>query len=53
MKYFCIHKGYNHNTNECFKLKDVVEGLIKKAYLTKYVKGGIKDKEESPKSMSP
>lgn len=29
MKYYCFHKSYDHNTNNCIELKDAIGRVIK------------------------
>lgn len=36
-KFFHLHKSYDNNIDECVHLKDIIEELIKKERLTKYV----------------
>lgn len=39
-KYSRFHKVYDHNTDDCIQLKDVIEGLVNRGLLTRYVKEG-------------
>lgn len=39
-KYCRFHRGHDHSTIDCIRLKDVIEALTKRGRLSKYVKGG-------------
>lgn len=51
-KYFCFNKGHNHNTDDYIQLRYAIKGLIKRGRLFEYMKGGKKEKEDSPKIKS-
>lgn len=53
IKILLILKSYSHNTNDCIQLKDAIKESIKRGRLTEYVKGGKRDREESPRGKSP
>ena len=36
-KYYRFHRDYGHNTNECQTLKDEIETLIRRGYLSRYM----------------
>lgn len=48
-KYCRFRKSYNHNTNDCIQLKDVIEGMVKKLRLEKYTRDTKRDREDSQK----
>ncbi len=51
-KYCHFHKCAGHETDECFHLKDVIEQLIQKGKLTKYVKAKPRSGDRRSRSRS-
>lgn len=49
-KYFCFHKSYDLNTYGCVQLKNEIEGMIIKGWLTGYTEDIKRGWENSPKN---
>lgn len=39
-KYICFYKSHCHKINKYTKMKDAIEGMVKKGRLTKYTRYG-------------
>ena len=51
-KYYSYHKAITHTTEQCTKLKDEIEFLIKKGHLKEYVQGNQTKEKESRVGMA-
>ena len=54
-KYYRYHKDHDHDTEDCFKLKFIIEKLIKKEHLIEFVRNNRQARSDvrTPKQQQP